>query len=444
MGLLIIYFSSIIILGFVDFFVLKGFDDFVLAGRRQKSPMVTASLLASIIGASATMAVVNMAYKVGVPAIWWLGSGVIGLFLSAFLLAKKLKSYDVYTLPDLAGVLISSNIKKLISFVIIISWLAVIAAQYFAAASIIHSLTGLGVKRSIWIVAMFVSLYCLLGGQKSVLKSDFLQFILLSAGIIFVSIFLYVKEPIDFSSVNFSLVNNFFKWDSVVYFLFIVGSTYIIGPDIFSRIFTAKNQKVARNSLIFSATILAILNIFIVSIGIWAKSKNLEIGNSGVLNFILTDKLPKWLGLLLSIGLLSAIISSADTCLMTISSSFEIDILGKKNIWQTRILILTLGLLSAIPALFEKNIIGLILIAYKIFNGGIIPIMFIALLFDKKVSLNKIWATISIVVGGAIGVVSALPFSIIQANNKYISLLAMGVGLIFAIISLIFGKKDAS
>lgn len=54
------------------------FREFVIAGGRQGSGLVTLSLLASMIGGSATLGLADLTLKLGFPAFWWLGVGSAG------------------------------------------------------------------------------------------------------------------------------------------------------------------------------------------------------------------------------------------------------------------------------------------------------------------------------------------------------------------------------
>ncbi|MBP5639099.1 MAG: hypothetical protein J6X55_06455, partial [Victivallales bacterium] len=77
--LLLLYLGGLIFVGFRDARSLRGFSDFVVAGRRQGVTAVTMSVLATIIGASTTIGIVDTAYRIGFPAVWWLLWGSLGL-----------------------------------------------------------------------------------------------------------------------------------------------------------------------------------------------------------------------------------------------------------------------------------------------------------------------------------------------------------------------------
>ena len=102
MKLLLIYFF---VLGFIcirDLFKVKNFDDYVVAGRKQSSPFVFMSLMATVLGASATVGIAARAESIGFAAFWWLAVGAIGFWFQAAFLSKPVHDLDVRTLPEIA------------------------------------------------------------------------------------------------------------------------------------------------------------------------------------------------------------------------------------------------------------------------------------------------------------------------------------------------------
>ena len=64
--------------------------DFIAAGQNRGALAVFMTLLATMLGASATLGVAESAGKIGFPAIWWLLCGCIGLALQAALLKRPI------------------------------------------------------------------------------------------------------------------------------------------------------------------------------------------------------------------------------------------------------------------------------------------------------------------------------------------------------------------
>ena len=70
MTLLIVYLVVLLVIGALDFRKVRDFNDYVLAGRRQKRSIVTVSLMASMIGSGSTIGLTDKAFSKGFPAIW--------------------------------------------------------------------------------------------------------------------------------------------------------------------------------------------------------------------------------------------------------------------------------------------------------------------------------------------------------------------------------------
>ena len=142
MTLLLIYF---LVLGLVcvrDLFRVKSFDDYVVAGRRQSAPFVFMSLMATVLGASATVGVAARAEAIGFPAFWWLGAGAAGLLFQALFLSGPIRDMGASTLPEIAEIAVGRAGRKLVAAVIAVSWIGIVAAQFAAVAGFVGLVLG--------------------------------------------------------------------------------------------------------------------------------------------------------------------------------------------------------------------------------------------------------------------------------------------------------------
>ena len=432
---LMLYAIGLIVLGWLDSRKVVDFSDYVLAGRRRGGIIIAASLLASVVGASATIGVVDLAYQVGMPAFWWLGSGAIGFLLLALTIAKKLSTYDIYTLADLVEKLNGVAARWLVSVVVVVVWTGIVGAQYVAAAEIVSQISGWSYHTSLIVAGLFVTVYCVLGGQASVMKTDFLQVILMALGLGLTLYFLFNSTGMPKGGIDLSLLNKDFGISKWGYFMLIVGSGFLVGPDVFSRIFTAKSPSAARKGVFIAAVLLFVASIAIVMIGVWAKNfVEVPVGQK-VLLYILSSNLPDWLGFLLLFGILSAIISSADTCLITASTTFEHDIVCGTNVFRTRFLTLLLGFIAIAVVWKSKDIIQILLFSYSIFNSGVIPPLLLSILVSHKKRMHIIITSLAILVGSGMGA-----FSGIIGESSY-AMIGMGISTIISIFGVIFGKN---
>jgi SSS family solute:Na+ symporter len=120
-------------------------------------------------------------------------------------------------------------------------------------------------------------------------------------------------------------------------------------------------------------------------------------------------------GLMLA-ALVAALMSSADTCLLSQSVILTEDIIKrfhpsldeKKTILLTRSSILALGLMALGLALALKSVISSLLFAYTIFTCGlVVPV--IAGFYKSKLKVMPQGALVALVGGGVIGLVGKIP-----------------------------------
>ncbi|MBR4615586.1 MAG: sodium:solute symporter, partial [Kiritimatiellae bacterium] len=110
--------------------------DFVAAGQDCGPLPVFLTLMATMLGASATLGVAAKAETIGFPAVWWLASGAVGLALQGALLSRRIRESGAKTLPELAGRTAGPAGQRLVAAVIAVSWPGVVAAQLVAFAGL--------------------------------------------------------------------------------------------------------------------------------------------------------------------------------------------------------------------------------------------------------------------------------------------------------------------
>ena len=89
-----VYFLGMITVGLVSRRRARGGDDFFVAGRKGSTLFITGSLLATIVGGSATVGMAGLGFTQGLTGVWWLLVGSIGLAVLGFFLEYKAKNKD--------------------------------------------------------------------------------------------------------------------------------------------------------------------------------------------------------------------------------------------------------------------------------------------------------------------------------------------------------------
>ena len=210
--------------------VKESIEAFFVNNRESSASSVGISIVASCVGGSATIGMAGLAWQVGTPAFWWLGTGAIGLMILTFFLAKTVRETGARTMPEMVTTFIGAPARPVISLIIVLAWLSITAAQFSAMAAIIAPLTGMEFLPSLIIGAVIVVAYAALGGQSVVIKSDVMQHAILMVALAITFGVFFWDRPNAFEAVPFEVLNSDFPFSRFSYFLFILGGSYIICP----------------------------------------------------------------------------------------------------------------------------------------------------------------------------------------------------------------------
>ncbi len=400
--IIISYFILIVGIGIYSRFQIKTPADFYIAGKKGGVMQVSGSLLATILGGSAILGTLELSQQNGWAAMWFLLCASAGLFILAPL-SKYVSRFGQYTLPELLGTFYGKNAQLISSLIITVAWLGIIAAQIIGSAKILDSIGLLEYQQAAIISAVVFIAYTLVGGQKSILKTDLLQSVLIFMGIGFLFIVMQVnKTPIEPQEIKpLGLFHEGFSVLDLIILFLTYSTTFIVGPDIYSRIFCAKSEKSASKSVLLTAILLVPLAFVLTSVGL-STANQVSATEIGILTTG-NEYLPEWAYGLLIAALLSAVMSSADTTLLTASMIGSNVINNDLNTWPgygtTKMLIVMLGVLSMVIALYVTSIIQMLLMALAFFSGAFI-VPTIAGLFQIKV--RKPYVVIAMLIGGII------------------------------------------
>ena len=163
-----LYAAVLLALGVLDARRSRGSSAFFVNDRSSGTWHTGFSLAASCIGGSATIGMAGLAWQVGTPAFWWLGSGACGLCLLMLFIARKVRSSEAYTMPEIVSAWLGSRAAALVSFIIMPAWLAILAAQFTAMSGLTAALTGLAPEAALPVgAAVIVAYSCLRDSQRS-------------------------------------------------------------------------------------------------------------------------------------------------------------------------------------------------------------------------------------------------------------------------------------
>ena len=417
-----IYFLAIIGIGVWSRKRAGSQNGFFVAHRQGTLPLITGSLVATAIGGSALIVTSQLGYDLGLPGAWWLLVGSVGLVLLGVFFARRVRGAALYTLPELVEKQYDRRVSLAASILIVIAWIGVVAGQIVAAGSFL-SILGIG-STTFWVViftAVVVG-YAILGGQFSIIRTDVFQAPIFFIGI-FIVLALVFSQVGGFEGLKASLplsyfsfpTNPTFDWKMLLSFLILFGATYVVGPDMYSRLFCAKGEKTAQQSAILAAFLFIPLAFAITLIGMSAKVLYPEISAEGAFPQVITSVLSPGLSGLVIAAIIAALMSSADTCLLSQSVILTEDIIKrvhpaldeKKTVLLTRLSLIGLGFVALGLALTLETVYKSLIFAYTVFTCGlVVPV--IAGFYKEKLKVTPRGALAALIGGGIIGLLGQI------------------------------------
>ena len=395
---LYLYLAAAIVIGCLCIRKIKTAADYYVAGRKASPVQITGSLLATILGSSAILGSIDLAAQKGWAGAWFMLCGAFGLFILLFLV-KPLAKFKGYNLPALLGSFYGDGVKKLSAGVIAIAWLGVIAAQIIGAAKITTAVINISYTHAALAIGLTLTFYTAMGGQLSIIKTDILQVVLIIAGLAFVTIAILIGG--NHAAANAApMISEKFSWMDLLLMLFTYSSTYVVGPDIYSRLFCAKDETTAKKAIIASVALLIPIAFMLAFIGIHGANYHAD-NNESVFFVIIKHDFPLFI-IPLYFSILSAIMSSADTTLFTaaelLSQFFHDELDSKKSVRLTMGCTVLLGVLSILITLKFTSILKVLLMSLGTYAGAfVIPVIW-GLLGQKS---RRPFVVAAIIIGGS-------------------------------------------
>ena len=189
MVIVVFYFALVLAIGFY----LKGQantgEDFFMAGREMTAWVAGLSFLSANLGALELMGWAGSAYQYGILATHWYWIGAIPAML--FLALVMMPFYYISKTHSVPGYLKlrfgePSRILSAVSFAFMTVLMS--GVNMFAMAKVMQIVLGWDLNFSIWVSSLTVAVYVTLGGLRSAIFNEVLQFFLIWAGALLVPI----------------------------------------------------------------------------------------------------------------------------------------------------------------------------------------------------------------------------------------------------------------
>jgi sodium/proline symporter len=504
------YLALMLAIGFIFSKRQESLGDYYLGGRRMNKWVVALSAQASDMSGWLLMGLPGAIYVGGFSEAW-IGIGLmIGTYLNWKIVAGRLRRYsqvcgDSITIPDFICNRFRdrTGISRIVAAVIILVFFTFYTASGFVSAAKLFtstfgvpetiSLCGMtltGYQLCLWVAALVVVSYTLLGGYMAVCWTDFIQGSLMFFAIVLIPAIVvcnaggFASTVDQLNEINPYLQSLFTNASTgkAAGFLGLVscmawGLGYFGMPHILVRFMSINNPSEVKGSRRIAMTWVVISLMAAAVIGLvfhlYLKQKGLTLAQVGndpekmfmvMINGIFSGGflLRVFAGILLS-AIMAAIMSTADSQLLVSASSFSNDLYkvvlrrkasNRELITVSRLAVGAVALVALMMAMdtsseFFKVVMKMVSFAWAGFGAAFGPLILLAL-FWKRTTLA------GAVAGMVTGAVTCFVWkfvlsadSALVAGNPIFSLYELAPGFVLAfvatvVVSLLTRKPDAS
>jgi solute:Na+ symporter, SSS family len=385
---------------------VKTMRDFAIASKTYSTPIMVATITATIIGGESILGVSEEMFKYGLVYLVVCIGFILSSLLVAFVIVPRIKKFD-YAIS--VGDIMYENYGK---FGRIITGIAgmVLAAGYIGGqisgmGFIFHSFFGLPHVYGIILGLGIVILYSSFGGIRAVTATDVIQFIILivaipmlcHVGIDMVGGFEVLVSKIPESHLTLNTPVKSPWYFITLFFLFLVP---FLDPAVMQRLLMTKDVKQARNAMLITCGIRVVFYILVSLIGFAALVMKPDLDPHLVVTYLIDNVIPVGIKGFVVAGMLAVIMSTADSYLNVAGISFVHDIVrplrqtklaDKYELRLTRVSTLIIGIIAVYGAINLQSVMAIVL-SFLPFWAMVVMIPLYATLFNCKVAKESMVA----------------------------------------------------
>lgn len=349
-----LYLVVLLICGITASTLMKKLDDFLLAGRRLGPLSAAISERASGESAWFLLGLPGAAYALGYTQFWSVIGIGFGIFTSWVLLATPLRrrtaELGALTIPDYFEMqfadsppVLRTTIRVLSMMIILFFYTGYVAAQFVGGGKILNAAFGMDPMWGVVLGALIVMLYTMLGGFLAVVWTDVVQGIMMACVAVILPVVGIIKlggpagfvESLSPTGNAFLSMNAGQTGGAFIFGVMFGGLSWGLGyfgqPHLLSRYMAFKKPSDIRRGTLVAMTWVLVAYwgapmIGIVAVGILGPGLA---DPEMVMPLLARELMPGWLAGLMIAGAVAAMMSTADSQLIVVTSSLIEDVYVK-------------------------------------------------------------------------------------------------------------------
>ncbi|MEM7055561.1 MAG: HD domain-containing protein [Bacteroidota bacterium] len=358
---------------------VKTIHDYALGGKNFSSSTITATIIATWFGGGFLFYNLANIYSTGLYFIIPALGPVISLLITGQLLAVRMEEFlNKLSVAEAMGDLYGRVVRIIAALSGIFKSIGGVAIQFQVIGRIMTLILGIEGPEVIVLAASIVMVYSAFGGIRAVTFTDVVQFFTFGTFIPMLALIIWnnIKDPnkvVETLATNpiFDLKevagwNTKFISSIALMLYFAIPGTF---PPTFQRISMARDVKQVKQSFTYASLIALLIIAFVAWVAILLLADNAELEASKLVNYIIDQYAYPGLKGLLAIGIVALAMSTADSYLNSSAVLFANDLAAPLGLTTTkltftaRVFVLILGVLALLLALYETDLLSLMLLS---------------------------------------------------------------------------------
>ncbi|MCF1426852.1 MAG: sodium:solute symporter family protein [Shewanella sp.] len=394
-------------------------DDYYLGGRGIKARHVGFSIAATDVGGGFSIGLAGLGFSLGLAGSWLLFTGLLGAWLSAVILIPKVKQLEaqhgLLTYPDLLRRRFGAGVALVAAVISCVGYLGFTGAQMLAGAKLAAATllaepaTGISnLDLMLWVIGGVTVIYTVFGGLKAVIYTDSVQWLVLLLGLSLFAIPFALNAVGGWVGLRASLPASYFSLSSLsaataFNWLVTITPVWLVAMTLYQRMFACRDAAAAKRAWYLAGVLEYPLMAFSgVVLGMCARVLLPQMDAEMAVPAMIRDLLPIGITGIVIAAYFSAIMSTADSCLMAASSNLTQDVLNisphhPRAVRLSMLVTALLGGVAMILASAATQVLDAILYAYGFMVSGLVLPTLAALYWPR---VDSFTAMASMLCGG--------------------------------------------
>lgn len=415
------YLVALTAINFVRARKIRNQEDFMVAGRKLKWPVMVFTLICTWIGSGTFISGAEFASKAGFSALWLSAGAWVGIIIIYFL-AAKIQTFGQYTIGDILEVRYGPLARLFGAVALIISFTAIVSYQFVAGGFILNVATdgAISEQLGIYISAAFVILFTAVGGMIAVAYTDLPNGIIIVLACLLSVPFVYAAAgglqgaQASLPPGYFAVVNSQFGANPTLKAMgyFLSTMLLLLGvQSMYQKFYSARSPEDAKKAVVFWTIGTVLVETLVVIIAVFSYSKfkdqiDLTIPKEGgkVVLLAARNLVPAPIGVLLLGAACAVVISTGMNYLLSPSSNLIRDVYqrfinksatDRQLVGLQKIFIVVIGIVAFFLALRLKSVLEMSYFAYTIYGVAITPALIAALAWKRATKAGGLASIIS-------------------------------------------------